>query len=68
MRLLVRLPQLHLSLNLTSEERDEGRRELELLFGSQKHADDEVELDDVKELAEEDWSEFTYGVADDDEF
>ena len=31
-------------------------------------ADDEVELDDVKELAEEDWSEFTYGVADDDEF
>jgi hypothetical protein len=29
-------------------------------------ADDEVELDDVKELAEEDRSEFTYGVAGDE--
>lgn len=29
---------------------------------------DEVELADVDELAEEDWSEFTYGVADDEEF
>jgi len=47
MRLLARLPQLHLSLNLTSEERDEGRRELELLFGSETHADDEVEHDEV---------------------
>ena len=53
MRLLVRLPQLHLSLNLTSEERDEGRRELELLFGSEKHADDERrgEADGVEEDA-----------------
>jgi hypothetical protein len=47
MRLLARLPQLHLSLNLTSEERDEGRRELELLFGSETHADDKVEHDEV---------------------
>jgi hypothetical protein len=29
-------------------------------------AEDEVEIDDVEELAEEDWSEFTYGVADDE--
>ena len=28
--------------------------------------DEEIELDDVDELAEEDWSEFTYGVDDDD--
>jgi hypothetical protein len=28
--------------------------------------EDEVEIDVVKELAEEDWSEFTYGVGDDD--
>ena len=31
-------------------------------------AEDEVELDDVVELAEEDWSAVTYGVAGDDEF
>jgi len=29
--------------------------------------EDEVELDDPDELAEEDWSEFTYGVNDDDD-
>ncbi len=29
--------------------------------------EDEVELDDPDELADEDWSEFTYGVNDDDD-
>ena len=28
---------------------------------------DEVELDDVDELADADWSEFTYGVSDDED-
>ena len=29
--------------------------------------EDDVELDDLDELAEEDWNEFTYGVSDDED-
>lgn len=30
-------------------------------------AEDEVELEDPDALADEDWSEFTYGVSDDED-
>ncbi len=46
---------------------DDPDDEVELDEDEVELDEDEVELDDPDELAEEDWSEFTYGVNDDDD-